>query len=288
MQAKTTYENHNEIAQMLIQLAMGDFAFRINAENNSLQSRLNFFAEQLQQNSSSKENSTSYFSLIALVNGIIVIDDHHLVKGITPDLAIKLSYSPKKFIGLMINQVIDENSMQLFNHIITSTENQNKVATLSFLTTSNQILSLQCLIAKIIGTNHIIITSITIDWENKIVARDIVQSQHKHPSETEIAQTLYNFIMENLSKPLPPIKVLCRFIGTNQFTIKDSFKKEYKTSIYQFYNQERLKRAHLMIQQTELSLKKIALNNGFNNYTNFFKAFKKKYNYTPSQVLRKL
>ena len=74
--------------------------------------------------------------------------------------------------------------------------------------------------------------------------------------------------------------------GTNEFTLKDSFRKVLKTSIYQFYNDERLKKAHLLILQTAIPLKEIALISGFYNYTNFYKAFKKRFNYPPSELKR--
>jgi transcriptional regulator GlxA family with amidase domain len=75
--------------------------------------------------------------------------------------------------------------------------------------------------------------------------------------------------------------------GTNEFTLKENFRNILKTSIYQFYNDERLKKAYFLIQQTAIPLKEISFLCGFNDYTNFFKAFKKKYHYTPSDLNRK-
>lgn len=41
-----------------------------------------------------------------------------------------------------------------------------------------------------------------------------------------------------------------------------------------------------MIQQTKIPLKGIAIMNGFNTYLNFYKAFKKRFKYAPSDVER--
>ena len=68
--------------------------------------------------------------------------------------------------------------------------------------------------------------------------------------------------------------------------LKDGFRHFFKTSIYQFYNDERLKRAHLLIQQTNIPLKTIAYMTGFNIYTNFSKAFKKRFSYAPNVLQR--
>lgn len=74
--------------------------------------------------------------------------------------------------------------------------------------------------------------------------------------------------------------------GTNEFKLKNGFKHFFKTSIYQFYNDERLKRAEMMIQQTTMPLKHVAFMSGFSTYPNFSKAFKKRYGYAPNEVKR--
>ncbi len=101
-----------------------------------------------------------------------------------------------------------------------------------------------------------------------------------------LIQKVLDYIQNHLEEPLPSSKELSKMFGTNEFTLKESFRKLLKTSIYQFYNEERLKKAHLLIQQTGIPLKEIALMSGFYNYTNFYKAFKKRFNYPPSELKR--
>ena len=75
----------------------------------------------------------------------------------------------------------------------------------------------------------------------------------------------------------------------NDMLSKDLFfqsKEKFNTSIYKFYTDERLKRATYLIQKTEIPIKEIAFICGFNDYNNFSKAFKKKYNYPPSALKR--
>ena len=104
---------------------------------------------------------------------------------------------------------------------------------------------------------------------------------------TVIIQKVQDYILNNLEEPLPTTKELSKMFGTNEFTLKENFRNILKTSIYQFYNDERLKKAYFLIQQTAIPLKEISFLCGFNDYTNFFKAFKKKYHYTPSDLNRK-
>lgn len=102
-----------------------------------------------------------------------------------------------------------------------------------------------------------------------------------------IITQVQDYILNNLENNLPTSKELAHMFGTNEFTLKLNFRQFYKTSIYQFYNDERLKKAHVLIDQTAIPLANVATLCGFNNYSNFLKAFKKKYSYTPSDVPRK-
>lgn len=101
-----------------------------------------------------------------------------------------------------------------------------------------------------------------------------------------IIQKVQDYILNHLEEPLPSTNELSKMFGTNEFTLKESFRNILKTSIYQFYNDERLKKADFLIQQTNISLKEIAFLCGFNEYTNFYKAFKKKYKLSPSDLTR--
>ena len=103
---------------------------------------------------------------------------------------------------------------------------------------------------------------------------------------TSIIQKVQEYILNHLEEPLPSTNELSRIFGTNEFTLKENFRDVLNTSIYQFYNDERLKRAHYLIEQTNVPLKEIAFICGFNDYNNFSKAFKKKFNYSPSDINR--
>ncbi|WP_298117380.1 helix-turn-helix domain-containing protein [Flavobacterium sp.] len=105
-------------------------------------------------------------------------------------------------------------------------------------------------------------------------------------SDAELIQKVIDYIHNHLEEPLPTTKELSKMFGTNEFTLKDSFRTIVKTSIYQFYNEERLKKAHFLIEKTIIPLKEIALICGFNDYPNFYKAFKKRYKYPPSELQR--
>lgn len=105
-------------------------------------------------------------------------------------------------------------------------------------------------------------------------------------SDSDLIHKVIDYIHNHLEEPLPTTKELAKMFGSNEFTLKDTFRNVVKTSIYQFYNEERLKKAHFLIKETIIPLKEIAIICGFNDYPNFYKAFKKRYNYPPSEVKR--
>jgi len=103
-----------------------------------------------------------------------------------------------------------------------------------------------------------------------------------------VVQKVQDYILNHLEEPFPTTKEIAAMFGTNEFTLKDHFRRFLKTSIYQFYNEERLKKAHQLILKTNLPLKEIAFTSGFNDYISFYKAFKKRFDYAPSAMPRKL
>lgn len=92
---------------------------------------------------------------------------------------------------------------------------------------------------------------------------------------------LNNYILAHFNEPLPSVKKLAHQLGSNEYALKTGFRYFFKTSIYQFYNEERLKRACFMIQHTAIPLKIIAKMNGFKTYPNFSKSFKIHFGATP-------
>lgn len=105
-------------------------------------------------------------------------------------------------------------------------------------------------------------------------------------SDSALILNVLQYIQNHLEEPLPSTRMLSKMFSTNEFTLKDNFRKIVKTSIYQYYNDKRLKKSHFLIQETSISLKEISLMCGFNDYPNFYKAFKKKFNYPPSELNR--
>lgn len=168
-----------------------------------------------------------------------------------------------------------------------------KVSTfsLSYLTSDQkEVVALFSSISRISNDNRFIIHSIIVDSAENENTQEDVNSASRLPKtrrdDAKLMQQLYDYILSNLENPLPSLKELSKIFGTNEHKLKEAFKYFFNTSIYQFYNDERLKRVHLLIEKTNMPLKSIAHMNGFNTYPNFSKAFKKKYGYSPTNLKR--
>ncbi|MEM9362648.1 MAG: AraC family transcriptional regulator [Bacteroidota bacterium] len=80
---------------------------------------------------------------------------------------------------------------------------------------------------------------------------------------------------------------LAKKVGTNTFTLKKGFKEIYGTTIFTYWNDLRMQKAKLLLEENKLSVGEISYVLGFKSQHHFSTTFKKKYDMTPSQA-RKL
>lgn len=90
---------------------------------------------------------------------------------------------------------------------------------------------------------------------------------------------------EELEK-FPSIPKLARIAHMSGTKLKQRFKQVYGLRLYEFYNKRRLSKAKEMMLQG-ISVKEAGLTIGFADVSNFTKAFKKEFGYTPKYVLEK-
>lgn len=202
-----------------------------------------------------------------------------------------------------------------FKSKITTTK-QNKIdefLTLSFKTNQHLILTTNCLIGtfldKISQQQRLIVTSIEIIKDSKErelallkainlgTKKNKVQKETPHSSlstkranlgasDIRKIRGVHDHIMNNLGKPLSPLIELAHSFGTNEYKLKYGFKKLYGQTVFRFLLHERLRKASILIQHTDIQLKEVAYITGFKSVPHFSKAFKEKYGYT-ARDLRK-
>jgi AraC family transcriptional regulator len=88
--------------------------------------------------------------------------------------------------------------------------------------------------------------------------------------------------MIHLSEPLS-IPALARAVHINECYLKKGFKELFGTSIYDFIQQERVRKAKHFLSSSRISVQQIALELGYSNTSNFTNAFKKLTGLSPTE-----
>lgn len=293
MENQTTPQRIKAIYQMLFQMASGNLAFRIletdpNDELGKISKMLNKFADELhliQLNSGCENPSYCYRNLVHIT---LLLNNNFKIKTFTSDAPIFIKHASENLLGMDFKEMLSGQSHHQWDQIKNQLRKDGNFSTtqqLIFISPDKQAIPSFCTISRLVYTNKFIINTSTISLHN---AKTNLIGNIGSPTESAamLAQRVSEYILMNLEDPLPSVKELSIMFGTNEFKIKKSFRHFYNTSIFQFYNEQRLKKAHLLIEQTGIPINEIALMSGFTNYINFYKSFKKRFNYLPSKLKR--
>lgn len=298
MSEQNKQERIRKIYQMLFEMASGNLQFQI--ANLDKEDEIDQIALKLNEISFNIKNTflkighvIPQFTYQNLVQHTFILDKEFYILSFSSSVLDTLKLSQQELSKLKFSKIIAKQSINdwktIENEIVT-----NKIfhitLLLNLLDKNNQIYPSYFTISSLLNSNKILISGITTnieDYTNYNIANNNISSSKKIDSNT-IVQNVYDYIMNHLEEPLPSVNELAKMFGTNDFRLKAEFKKHFNISIYKCYTDERLKRATYLIKKTNIPLKEIAFISGFNDYNNFSKAFKKKYNYVPSELQRSL
>lgn len=291
----------HSIYQMLFEMAAGNFNFKIKRseaddELEALVVLVNIVAEELRASLFHRGYINTHFSFQYLVQNTLVLDNEFIIQSYSPDVPENLQIAEDYLKGKPFSSILDDVSIPVWNLVtgpILWDAYFHLIIQLNFKTPDGLIIPAFCTVTRLLHSSKILISSITIVVEDSFAPNPVLlNSSSDVPDEdrkydAKLIQHVYDYILDNLETPLPSVQELSKIFGTNEYDLKDGFRHFFNTSIYQFYNEERLKRAHLLIQQTTSPLKSIAFMCGFMTYTAFSKAFRKRFNYSPKVLLRR-
>ena len=95
--------------------------------------------------------------------------------------------------------------------------------------------------------------------------------------DQELFHEIEEYIIDHLQEPLKPVYELASLFNTNEHKIKTGFKEIFGVTPFQYHREQRIELSKILIANTDLSLKDIALKIGFTSYPQFSQHFK---NYT--------
>lgn len=92
-------------------------------------------------------------------------------------------------------------------------------------------------------------------------------------------------ILNSFSKTPPDIERLAKKASMSKIKLAQVFKQVYGLSIYNYYQNQRMQKAHELLSTNKFSIKEVSEELGYTNLSNFIVAFTKQFNISPKSLL---
>lgn len=283
------------VYQMLFEMARGNFNSSIPLTNidgqfETLAVLINMVAEEMRESVFHDGYLNAHHSNQDVNHISILLDENLIIRSFTSETSSCLGFFESELLGQSLGTVLSDTSLEHLKNAVQESKEKPMPIVLNFMTKESLLVTVSCSLGKLCSRSELLLSFNSIVRQNSYSPlakkQESINSSKLRRVDALLIQKLYDYILAHLEDPLPSIKDLSRQFGTNEYKLKLGFRYFFKTSIYQFYNQERLKRAYFMIEHTVIPLKNIATMNGFNNYPNFSKSFKKHFGISPNELPR--
>lgn len=303
MQQEINQQRIQNMYQMLLEMAAGNFTNRIQRteqddELEALVMLINMVAEEMKESVFHSGFVNPHYTHTHLVQITFILDADFVIRDYISTVPKVLGFSPDALHNKPFSSILSQKSLPIWNRVtaaLLQDTTYNNTEQLIYNSQEQLLVPCFCTISRLIHDTSILVSAVITVIADPIAAETLVSDDDpdlhgglSSYNDVQLMQHVYDYILVHLDSPLPSMKELSRIFGTNDNKLKSGFKHLFKKSIYQFYATERLKRAHLLIQQTTIPLKSIAFMAGFPIYPNFSRAFKKRFGYTPMDIKRRL
>ena len=308
----------SKINKMLMAMAQGNFFYRLERTqtNDNVEAMtlvLNMLAEEIQETLVHGGFVNSDGVVKHLVKMSFLLDAHGAVTMVNQEACLLLSYLRKDIIGANFTDFLDPTSKKNWKEFIKKMDkrdNYDSALEITFVTKDGLLIPRLCHITSCLGDSNKkkcilvmvvlqtkdlaqrdelqkrnIVSGKKIAMENpkRIIASGRNQARLSFDDIRKIRQGR-NIIMNNLEQDFPSLKEFAHQLGTNEFKLKYGFKELYGTTVYRFLLQERLRKAKMLIEHADFTIKTIAYRTGFKSIPHFSRAFKKRYGFAPSEL----
>ena len=301
MQQEINQQRIDTICQMLLEIAEGNFAYRIPRTGNddeleALTVLVNWMAEEMKESVFHGGYVNPHFSYRYIVQSSYILDCNFVIKNFSSDVPNLLGFESDDLLGQDFTGILTKKSSLLWKTVkteIVQNESFQTTVPLEFSALDKLLIPAYCSISRLWQSTDIIISSfsaIVDDLKGKEpLLREVITAEEQkihNYLDVKSTQAVYDYILANMDSTMPTLKELSQVFGTNEYKLKNGFRHLFKITIQQFYNNERLKRSQLLIKETKIPLKTIAIMAGFSTYPNFSRAFKIKFGYSPTKMAR--
>jgi AraC family transcriptional regulator len=105
-----------------------------------------------------------------------------------------------------------------------------------------------------------------------------------HPGEREKIEQAREWLIEHIGEPIT-IKELSRKVAMNECYLKKGFRVMYGTTIFDFYQSQRMEHARYLLHEKGLSVTDVSMLLGYSSISHFSTAFKKYSGLKPCDLL---
>ena len=315
MYTKTDKEKIERICEMILEIASGNFSYRIERSRHEDQLEtvivlLNMMAEEIRE-------SFHHFALVnphetynQIAQMTFILDDHFCIRNFNLSAQELIGLQPEEISGTRFEEFLTPDSKIQWEKEI---ENMKKSGETSYFHTLRLFFSSRnsLTVPSLCSISSLLLRKNSLKLYFVTALQTIIQSSEKEDriqtalqnlqqpgkqtkknkqsmlyreNDKRKIQEVYDFILNNLEKPLPSLRELAHKHGTNEFKLKIGFRQLYNTSVFRFQKEQRLKRAHSFIINSDLSLGRISDICGFKSFPHFSKIFKDQYGYNPSDL----
>lgn len=121
-----------------------------------------------------------------------------------------------------------------------------------------------------------------------VIAHELHQDRPRFSFNQSDKDKLYHArqeLIEHMTSP-PSLRNLSHIVGLNEFKLKKGFKELFGKSVFAYLLDLKLEKAKELLLQGNLNVGEVSERVGYQNQAHFTKAFKKKYDLSPSQLLK--
>lgn len=309
-----TSKNNNRLEKIylqLLELSRGNFSTLIERTGQkddleALTALVNMATEEIKDSFLHQGYVNFHDSYMLTTQMFMVLDEDFCIAEINQGSIAFLGYKYKTLIGKPFRNLLTTESKERWK-ILTNTLESSTVTEqsfqLSFVTQNGLELPAFCRIIHF--TNDSILRGKTT-----ISSFDMVQTRKcmEDKTQTKIQSRLYlpknrkkkqsvlqitdiekirdvsEHIKNHLDEDLPSIKDIALKFWINEYKLKKGFKELNGMTVFQFLKEERLRKAHVLVEHSNKSFKEIAKMVGFKNSTHFSREFNIRYGYRPKTL----
>ncbi|QLE01995.1 helix-turn-helix domain-containing protein [Galbibacter sp. BG1] len=312
-----TNNNNNRLEKIylqLLELSKGNFSTLIERTEHkddleALAALVNMATEEIKDSFLHEGYVNFHDSYVLNTQILMVLNEDFCIEETNESGYLLLGFGYKNLIGKPFEHFISDESKEkwdLVKKAITSSSTTEESLQLSFLTKQGLELPAFCRVIHFIEDTILkgktIVTSFDMVQTQKYIEEKTqrkIQSRLYFPkkqkrkqsvlqlNDIEIIRAVSEHIKNHLDQDLPSLKEMAHQFGTNEYKLKKGFKELNGMTVFQFLKEERLKKAHVIVEHSNKSFKEIAKMVGFKNSTHFSREFNIRFGYRP-RALRSL